>query len=492
MSKISTAWEQLKQLRVQRQHAQTLGLSDASIDKFIRCDDKLQLAIARAFAVHNSEEWQEFLRIAPQPEDEQIALLQERLYNFYELVARNPYIPLGAAGPWLITSFGAVLHDSGGYGMLGFGHAVPEIEQILGQTQVLANIMTANILQRRIRLSLDAEIGHTRNSTPVYGSYMFLNSGSEAVTLASRIVDVHAKQHADDRQRTVSLVHNSSFHGRTERPSRLSDMCTDIYSKHLHSFKRRDDVQIIQHNDEDDLRSAFATAEQQGYFIDAIYLEPVTGEGNPGRAITPDYYRLAQQLAAQHGALLTIDSVQAGIRTHGVLSVVDYPGFQHLPAPDIEVFSKALHSGHIPLSAVAVSTAVAKAFPPGLHGNTMTAVPRSLAVGCYTLSQLTPDVRSNIVARGQQFLERFEALREELPDIITHVQGKGLLFCVGINHRLPVVGGVEKTLRKQGIGVIHGNTNVLRFTPHFRINADEVELVVHCVGKELRNLRQIK
>lgn len=484
-------WEKIKQLRSHRQHAQTLGISDANIGKFIKCDDKLCLAIERAYTCYQSKEWQDFLRIAPDSEEEQIDALQERLYNFYELSARNPYIPLGAAGPWLVTSFGAVLHDSGGYGMLGFGHAVPEIEQILGQTQVLANIMTASILQRRIRLLLDTEIGHTRNSTSVYGCYMFLNSGSEAVTLANRIVDVNAKIRANARQRTVSLVHNNSFHGRTERPSRLSDMCTETYVKNLHSFKNRDDVQVIKHNDAEDLQAAFAAAEQQDYFIDAVYLEPVTGEGDPGRAITPSYYQLAHELAAKHGALLVIDSVQAGIRAHGVLSVVDYPGFQHLPAPDIEVFSKALHSGHLPLSAAAVSAAVAKAFPPGLHGNTMTATPRALAVGSYTISQLTPAVRQNIITRGQQFLKKFEVLRKELPDVITHVQGKGLLFCVGINPRLPVVGGVEKTLRKQGIGVIHGNTNVLRFTPHFQITAAEVELIVASVGKVLRSLRNL-
>ena len=488
---MDSIWSKLKQLRLQSQHAQTMGLSDAIIAKFVKCDAKLCLAIERAYACHQSEEWQDFLRVAPESEAEQINKLQERLYNFYELQARNPYIPLGAAGPWLVTSFGAVLHDSGGYGMLGFGHAVPEIEQILGQTQVLANIMTANILQRRIRLLLDKEIGHTRNSTSVYGCYMFLNSGSEAVTLANRIVDVNAKLRANDRQRTVSLVNNNSFHGRTERPARLSDMCTATYIKNLHSFRQRNDVIIIQHNDERDLSAAFATAEQQGYFIDAVYLEPVTGEGDPGRAITPSYYQLAHRLATKHGSLLVIDSVQAGIRAHGVLSVVDYPGFQDMPAPDIEVFSKALHSGHLPLSAAAVSAAVAAAFPPGLHGNTMTATPRALAVGCYTLSQLTPAVRRNIVARGQQFLKQFEELRKELPDIITHVQGKGLLFCVGINHSLPVVGGVETDLRKQGIGVIHGNTNVLRFTPHFRITAAEVELIVAHVGEVLRNLRNM-
>ena len=36
--------------------------------------------------------------------------------------AVNPYVALAARGPWVVTLKGAVLHDSGGYGMLGFGH----------------------------------------------------------------------------------------------------------------------------------------------------------------------------------------------------------------------------------------------------------------------------------------------------------------------------------------------------------------------------------
>ncbi|EQD63155.1 L-lysine 6-aminotransferase, partial [mine drainage metagenome] len=56
-------------------------------------------------------------------EHEQIQRAQSGFVNFYPDDAVNPYIALAARGPWLITLKGAVLHDNGGYGMLGFGHA---------------------------------------------------------------------------------------------------------------------------------------------------------------------------------------------------------------------------------------------------------------------------------------------------------------------------------------------------------------------------------
>ncbi|MDP0881067.1 hypothetical protein, partial [Klebsiella variicola] len=55
-------------------------------------------------------------------EDAQRAAIQEGCVNFYAGDAVNPYVALTARGPWVVTLKGAVLHDSGGYGMLGFGH----------------------------------------------------------------------------------------------------------------------------------------------------------------------------------------------------------------------------------------------------------------------------------------------------------------------------------------------------------------------------------
>ena len=49
--------------------------------------------------------------------------MQAGYVNFYPDDAVNPYVALAARGPWIVTLKGAVLHDSGGYGMLGFGHA---------------------------------------------------------------------------------------------------------------------------------------------------------------------------------------------------------------------------------------------------------------------------------------------------------------------------------------------------------------------------------
>ena len=40
-------------------------------------------------------------------------------------------------------------------------------------------------------------------------------------------------------------------------------------------------------------------------------------------------------------------------------------------------------------------------------------------------------------------------------------------------------------MRERGMGVIHGGTNSLRFTPHFAITSEEVDLIVSHVRQAL-------
>src|SRR5690606_39220565 len=117
---------------------------------------------------------------------------------------------------------------SGGYGMLGLGHAPAEILQAMNQQQVMANVMTPNISQKHLHDALVKEIGHTRSGACPLNQFLCLNSGSEAVGLAARISDVNAKlmtdpggRHANKSIRMASLC--GGFHGRTDRPAQFSD-----------------------------------------------------------------------------------------------------------------------------------------------------------------------------------------------------------------------------------------------------------------------------
>jgi acetylornithine/succinyldiaminopimelate/putrescine aminotransferase len=375
--------------------------------------------------------------------------------------------------------------------MLGFGHNQPAILEALSQPQVMANVMSPSISQLRFTRAMDKELGRTRGANP-YRHYLCLNSGSEAVGLACRIADVNAKLMTDAggryANRTIKrLSVKGAFHGRTDKPALYSDSTRKTYLQHLASYRHEDTLLTVAPYDVAQLEAAFADADKHGWFIEAMFLEPVMGEGDPGRAVTPEFYKAARELTEAHGTLLLVDSIQAGLRAHGVLSIIDYPGFEKLAPPDMETFSKALNAGQYPLSVLAVGDRAAGLYRKGIYGNTMTTNPRALDVALATLELLTDEVRANIRARGEEFVAKLNKLKDELGGLITKVQGTGLLFSCELAPQFKCFGhnSTEEYMREHGVGVIHGGANSLRFTPHFNVTSAEIDLVVDHVRQAL-------
>jgi 4-aminobutyrate aminotransferase-like enzyme len=171
-----------------------------------------------------------------------------------------------------------------------------------------------------------------------------------------------------------------------------------------------------------------------------------------------------------------------------VLSIVDYPGFEGLDAPDMETYSKALNAAQYPLSVLAVNERAADLYRKGVYGNTMTSNPRALDVACTVLELLTPQLRENIRMRGKEAIEKLEKLKADLGGLITKVQGTGLLFSCELAPQFKCygAGSTEEWLRERGVNVIHGGANSLRFTPHFAMESDELDLLVAMIGRALR------
>ena len=482
--------DQLREMREFGGKPRTTGLDDATIERFASSHPALSQAIEEAVARHRQlrNDLSDFLKL---DEVEQLETAQASFVNFYPDDGINPYVPAAARGPWVVTLKGSVIHDNGGYGMLGFGHNDEAIRAAMSAPQVMANVMTPNISQMRFAKAMDRELGRNRGSNP-YTRYLCLNSGSESVSLACRIADVNAKTMTDVggryAGRTIKrLAVKGAFHGRTERPALYSDSTRKTYMQHLASYRHEDTLLTVAPYDVAQLEAAFADADRHGWFIEAMFLEPVMGEGDPGRALTPEFYKAARSLTEAHGTILLVDSIQAGLRAHGVLSITDYPGFEQLSAPDMETFSKALNAGQYPLSVLAVGERAAGLYRKGIYGNTMTGNPRALDVALATLGQLTDEVRSNIRERGKEFVDKLNALKNELGGLITKVQGTGLLFSCELAPEFKCYGAhsIEEYMRERGIGVIHGGVNSLRFTPHFNVTSAEVDLVVGEVRQAL-------
>lgn len=491
MSVLST----LQKIRGLTRQPTTLGLSDSLVERFAELDPKLGQAVAEALPLVEAlaARHPELFALS---EAELVRRVQEGFVNFYKDTTVNPYVAVSARGPWVVTAHGAVVHDSGGYGMLGMGHNPQAVLDVLGRPQVMANVMTANFSQQAFVTRMRRELGHTRAGGPSFHSFVCLNSGSESMTLARRLADVNARRQTAAQGvhpgRTIkALAVRGGFHGRTDGPARISDSCRDAYEKHLASFVDHSDLVTVPQNDVAALDAAFEQAQAQGWFFDAVYMEPVQGEGAPGRAITRAFYDRAVHLARAMGSLVVVDSIQAGLRAHGVLSIIDYPGFQDAEVPDVETWSKALNAGQFPLSVLGLSERAAQVYVNGIYGNTMTTNPRALDIASLVLDSITPQLRENIQRQGRRFLQGLEAIQRRLPGVVREVQGTGLLFCAELFPQYPVVApmGVETQCRIVGLGVIHGGENALRFTPHFGITDAEVDMMLELVEQVLSNLK---
>lgn len=378
--------------------------------------------------------------------------------------------------------------------MLGFGHSPQKVLDAMSIPTVQANIMTPSFNQAEFSEAMSKEIGHTRGGNP-YHTFACLNSGSEAMTLALRITDAHAKKATgpgthNEGRRSVIIHLAGSFHGRTDRPASVSGSSVPAYKTHLKSYEGGNPIPTysLDINDSEALIALFKQLESEKIHAECVVLEPCMGEGNPGVLVTRKFYDLARELTKKHDSLLVVDSVQAGLRAQGTLSLVDYPGFTTAECPDIESYSKAINAGQYPFSVIALSEKAHSAYVKGLHGNTMTTNPRALNVACSVLSQLTPKLRKNILERGEQFKSELEGLKADFPEVISHATGSGLLVAAHILEPFMSHGkttSIEHISRRNGVNVIHGGKNALRFTPVFDMGEKEVELVIENLKRSI-------
>ena len=143
---MSDVLAQLAEIRANTGNQQTVGLKDEIVTSFANDDPSLIRAVSEASQIHHQhldEFGSEYMMM---DESDLITHLQSDYINFYNPATVNPYVAIAARGPWIVTSHGAVLHDNGGYGMLGGGHGPDDIIGVMSKNWVMANIMTASFL----------------------------------------------------------------------------------------------------------------------------------------------------------------------------------------------------------------------------------------------------------------------------------------------------------------------------------------------------------
>ena len=299
------------------------------------------------------------------------------------------------------------------------------------------------------------------DALPFAEKVFFTNSGAEAIECAMKTA---RKFHYDNGQpeRFDIITFQGAFHGRT-----FATINAGGNPKYLKGFGPALPGFIhLPFGDHDALKEAISDTTA------AILVEPVQGEGGL-RPLPEVCLRGLRELCDEKGILLIYDEVQCGAGRTGKL-------FAHQWAegaePDIMAVAKGVGGG-FPLGACIATEEAAAGMVPGTHGSTYGGNPLAAAVGNAVWDEISKPEFLEQVERVSNFLkQQFESLKDEFPDVVNEIRGKGLLC--GMQLKKPAIEVRRMMLDHKLLGGSAGD-NVLRLAPPLIITEDHVREAVN-------------
>ena len=204
----------------------------------------------------------------------------------------------------------------------------------------------------------------------------------------------------------------------------------------------------------------------------AILMEPVQGEGGV-RALPVQFLKDVRALCDEHGLLLIYDEVQSGAGRTGKL-------FAHQWAdgkadPDVMAVAKGMGGG-FPMGACLATARAAEGMVVGTHGSTYGGGPLAMAVASAAFDELTnPELMANVNKMANFMTQQFERLKQDHPEVVEDVRGKGLLCGMKLKKKAL---DVRNLARAHKLLVGNAGDNVLRMAPPLIISEDNVREAV--------------
>ena len=228
-------------------------------------------------------------------------------------------------------------------------------------------------------------------------------------------------------------------------------------------------IELVPFNDYDALKNLF---EEKGDKIAAFSVEPIQGEAG---VIVPDddYWPKVSALCKKHNILLAFDEVQTGFGRTGT----NFAHQLYNVKPDIMGCGKAAGGGILPVSFVAGRSDVIGTLTPGSEGSTFGGYPLASVVGVYAIKTLIEEnLADNAKIRGTQLMNHFENLKNDFPDKIKEVRGKGLLTAFEMHDSEKLDGHVvSMELLKNGIYAKETHHSTVRIAPALTVTEEHID-----------------
>ncbi len=281
-----------------------------------------------------------------------------------------------------------------------------------------------------------------------------------------------------EKNKAIIIGATGNFHGRSMTAISLSDDpdSREGFGPFLPG------VELVPFNNIAALEELFA---KKGEQIAAFMAEPIQGEAG---VIVPDdsYWPKVRELCDQYNILLALDEVQTGYGRTGENFAHQIYGIK----PDLMGCGKAAGGGILPVSFVAGRDDVMKELTPGSEGSTFGGYPLASVVGIYAVKTiLDQDLANNARIRGAQLMQHYLGLKDEFPDKIKEVRGKGLLTAFEMHDNEHLDGHkVSVELLKRGVYAKETHHSTVRIAPALTIEAWQIDDLAEAIRDVVSSL----
>ena len=363
-------------------------------------------------------------------------------------------------GSYLYTSNGTKYLDFvQGIAVNCLGHAHPElVKTIQDQSKKLWHVSNAFEIPEGEKLA-------KKLCQKTFADYvMFQNSGAEATEAAIKVARRYFYSIGKPNKNRILCVKNS-FHGRT-----IASIFASGSKKMTEGFGPK--VPGFDHFVFGDHKSLKKKINKN---TAAIMVENIMGEG--GIKVIPDFcLRELRKLCNKKKILLIADSVQDGVGRSG-----DFFAFEQSKIkPDIVPIAKGIGGG-FPIGAVLMSKKVAVGMTPGTHGSTFGGNPLAMAVGNMVMDIVSNQkFLNNVKKSSKYFFSKLNLLKEEYPNIIKEIRGRGLL--IGIRLYKNQAKFINKLMNNRLL-TIRAAENVIRILPPLNVKKKEIDQALKSIKK---------
>ena len=352
-----------------------------------------------------------------------------------------------------------------GIAVNSLGHAHPKlVKAINNQSKKLWHVSNAFMIP-------EGEMLAKKLAKKTFADYvMFQNSGAEATEAAIKVARRYFYSIGKPNKNRILCVKNS-FHGRTLAAiyASGSKKMTEGFGPKVGGF---DHFKFGDHN---------SLKKKINKNTAAIMVETIMGEG--GIKVIPDWcLRELRKLCNKKKILLILDEVQCGISRTG-----DFFAFEKSKVkPDIVPIAKGIGGG-FPIGAVLMNKKVASGMTPGTHGSTFGGNPLAMAVGNSVMDIVSSKkFLINVKSVSKYFLLSLNKIKDEYPNIIKEIRGRGLL--IGMQLYTDQTKFIKKLMENKLL-TIRAAENVVRLLPPLNVKKENIDEAIVILRKVCKNFK---